>query len=167
MPSPRLTTAAGISAAAILQEMQLLTVPQRSPNRIPKLAALLLRRGLFDLAQLLEQLTLLRRQLVRGPDVDPHVHVAVATFAQTRQALVADPVRHAGLGTGLETQRRLPVRRRHRDVCAQRGLRERDAEIVDQIVAVTLEARIVLDVEHGDEIAARAIPGAGHALAAQ
>jgi len=29
----------------------------------------------------------------------------------------------------------------------RRGLRERDAEIVDEIVAVTLEARIFFDVE--------------------
>src|SRR3954467_2015974 len=76
MPSPRLTTSAGISPAAILQKTQLLTVPQGPPNRIPELAALLLRRRVFDLAQFLEQLALLRRQLVRGPDVDSHVHIA-------------------------------------------------------------------------------------------
>src|SRR4051812_39626639 len=131
MLSPRLTTAAGISPAAILQKMQLLTVSQRSSNRIPELAALLLRRRLFDLAQLLEQLALFRRQLVRGPDMDPHVQIAMAAFAQARQALAADPVRHAGLRAGLEAQRRLPVRRRHGDLRAQGRLRERDAEILD------------------------------------
>src|SRR6185503_3889636 len=134
---------------------------------LPELPLLLLGRRILDLAQLLQQLALLRRELVRGPDVDPHVQIAVPALAQPRQPFGADPVRHARLRAGLDPQHRLAERRRHLHLGAERGLRERDPEVVDQIVAVTLEARVVLDVEHRDQVAARPVARARDALAAQ
>src|SRR5882762_96074 len=132
-------------------------MPQRPADRVPELAALLLRRRVLDLAQLLEHLALLRRQLRGRPDMDADVQVAMAALTEPRQALGAQAVGHAGLGAGLDAQHRLTERRRHLDLRAQRGLREGDAEIVDQVVAVALEARVLFDVEYGDEIAARTV----------
>src|SRR6266576_3841754 len=167
MPSPRLTTVAGISPVAILQKTQPLTGVKRPADRIPELAALLFRRRVFDLAQLLEQLPLLRRQLGRRPDVDADVQVTVAALADAWEAFGAQAIGHAGLCAGLDAQRRLPERRGHLHLRAQRGLRERDAEVVDEIIAMALEARILFDVEHRDQIAARPVARARDDLPAQ
>src|SRR2546426_12076951 len=50
---------------------------------------------------------------------------------------------------------------------AECRLREGDAEVVDEIVAVALEARIFLDIEDRDQIAGRAIAWTGHTLTPQ
>src|SRR5438876_1059550 len=91
----------------------------------------------------------------------------MAALAEARQALGAQAVGHAGLRARLDAQRRRPERRRHLDLRAQRGLREGDAEVIDQVVAVALEARVLFDVEHGDEIAARAVARPRDALPPQ
>src|SRR3989442_1000267 len=95
------------------------------------------------------------------------MQVAVAAFAETREAFGAEPIRHARLRAGVYAQPRPAEWRRHLQLGTQSGLRERDTEVVDQIVAVALEARIFLDVEHGDEIAARAVARPGHPLPPQ
>ena len=95
------------------------------------------------------------------------VEVAVATLAEARQTLRAQPVRHAGLRAGLDAQRRLTVRRGDLRFRAQRRLRERNPEVVDEVVAVALEARIFLDVEDRDQIAGRAVARTRYALAPQ
>src|ERR1043166_3031354 len=70
---------------------------ERAPDRLPELAALfLLRRGVLDLPQLLQQLALLGRHLGRRPDVNPHMQVAMTTFAEPRQPFVAQAIGHAG-----------------------------------------------------------------------
>src|SRR5258705_4157820 len=140
---------------------------QGAANRVPKLAAFLLRRGVFDLAQRLEHLPLLGRELGRRPDVNADVQVAVPPLAQARQPLGAYPIRHAGLRARLEPQRRLTERGRPVHWGTERGRGEGDAEAVDEVVAVALKAGIFLDIEHGDEIAARAVARSRHALAAQ
>src|SRR5438552_1794600 len=98
--------------------------------------------------------------------MNPHVEVTVTAFAEPREAFGAQAIRHARLGTGLDPKRRLAEWRGDLHLSPQRGLRERDPEVVDEIVAVALEARIFLDVEHRDEIAARAVARAGHPLPA-
>src|SRR3989441_7965879 len=95
------------------------------------------------------------------------MQITVPTLAEARQAFGAQAVGHAGLRPGLDAQRRLAERRGHLDLRAQRRLRERDAEVVDEVVAMALEARILLDVEHRDEIAARAVARAGNSLPSQ
>src|SRR5258705_2686720 len=142
-------------------------MPQRPANRVPELAAFLLRRRVLHLTQLLEQLALLPRQLGRRPDVDADMEVAMAALAEARQALGAQAVRDTGLGAGLDLQHRLAERRGHLPLRAQRGLCEGDAEVVDEVVAVTLEARVFLDLEHRDEIAARPVARTGDALPSQ
>src|SRR5438874_11209652 len=89
--------------------LALLIYPQRTAHGVPELAAafLILRRRSFDLTQLLEQLPLLGAQLVRRPDVDPHVEIAMSAFAQAWQPFGAQPIRHAGLRSRLDPQRRL------------------------------------------------------------
>src|SRR6266576_1426098 len=148
--------------------LMLLLQPQRPPHRVPEGAAAgLLGHRIFDLAELFEQLALLDRELVGGPDVHAHVEVAVPGFAEARQPFVAQAIRHAGLRARLHPQLGLAVRRRHLHVGAERGLRERDAEVVDEIVAVALEPRVFLDVEHRDQVAGRTVARAENALAAQ
>src|SRR2546430_13697092 len=101
--------------------LALLIYPQRAAHRIPELAAafLILRRRSFDLTQLLEQLPLLGGELVRRPDVDPHVEIAVPAFAQTRQPFGAQPIRHVGLRSRLEPPPRLAELRWHPDFDAE------------------------------------------------
>src|SRR5258705_191374 len=142
-------------------------MPQRPANRVPELAAFLLRRRVLHLTQLFQQLALLRRQLGRRPDMDPDVEVARAGHGEARQALGAQAVCHTGVGPGLDPQRRLAERRGHLHLRAQRGLCEGDAEVINEVVAVTLEARVLFNVEHGDEIAARSVPRARDALPSQ
>src|SRR5881394_3636141 len=191
MPSPCLTICAGISPAAISQKMQppppplaprslvpaaaapgarliLLIEAQRAPNRVPELApALCLRRLVLHLAQRLQHLPLFGRELVRRPDVHAHVQVAMPALAEARQSLGAEAIGHARLRAGLDAQRTLAIGRGHLHVGAERSLCECDAEIVDQIVAVALEARVVLDVEDRDEVATRAVARTGDALPSQ
>src|SRR5947207_3760667 len=142
-------------------------MPQRPANRVPELAALLLRRRVLHLTQLLQQLALLRRQLGRRPDMDADMQIAMAALAEARQAFGAQAVRHTGLRSGVDPQRRLAEWCGNLHLRAQCSLREGDAEIVDEVVAVTLEARIFLDVEHRDEIAARPVAGSRDALPSQ
>src|SRR5262249_50612206 len=158
-----------VTAAPASGTRRIILEAQRPAHRIPELPApaLVLRRLVLDLAQLLQHLALLGAELVGRPDVHADVQVAMAALAQARQALGAQPVGHAGLRPRLDPQRALAIRGRHVHLGAERGLRECDAEVVDQIVAVALEAGIVLDIEHGNEIAARAVAWAGHTLAAQ
>src|SRR6266540_3388938 len=111
-------------------------MPQRPANRVPELAAFLLRRSVLDLTQLLQQLALLRRQLGRRPDMDADMEVAMAALTEPGQALGAQAVGHAGLGARLDPQRRLAERRGDLHLRAQRGLCEGDAEVVDEVVAV-------------------------------
>src|SRR5919109_618687 len=129
----------------------LINPPKGPANRLPEFPArFLLRRGVFQLAELLEELLLLGSQLGRSPDMHAHVQVAMTTLAQARQPLVAKPIGDAGLRSRLEAQSRLTVRRRHLDLITERRLRECDGEVVDEIVAMPFEARILFDVEDVD-----------------
>src|SRR3989440_4492974 len=176
IPSPRFTTVAGTSPAAILQNtqppaMSLSRVPrarargQLAPERLAQLlpelfaGVLVAGRGAFDFGELLQQAPLFRRQLGGRPHVDAHMEIAAPALAHPRQPLAAQPVDGAGLGPRLQLQRRRSVRCRHAQLRAQRGLRERQRQVVDEIVVLTLEARVLGDVEHGDQVARRTVAG--------
>src|SRR5207247_1650165 len=120
----------------------------------------------LDLRQPLEHRPLLRRELGGRPDVDAHMQVAAAAFAQPRQPLALHPIHGARLRPRLHLERGIAVRRGNHHFGAQRRLGERDGQVVHQVVAVTLEARVVCDLEHGDQIARGPVAGARHALAA-
>ena len=55
--------------------------------------------------------------------------------------------------------------RRHLELRAERRLAEGDREVIDDVVPLPLEARILGDLEHGDQVARRPVARAGHALA--
>src|SRR6266498_3232389 len=121
----RLTIAAGISPAAILQKTQsLMSDAQRSLDLLPEDLG-----GVFRwwtpllLRELLEQLLLLGGELGRRPHVHAHVQIAAPALAQPRQPLAAHAVDRTGLRSLLDAQRRGPVRRRGRpaDRCAGRA----------------------------------------------
>src|SRR5216117_3012340 len=136
----RLTIAAGISPAAILQKTQsLMSDSQRSFDLLPEdLGGVFRRRTPLMLRELLEQLLLLGGELVRRPHA--HVQIAAPTLAQARQPLAAHTVNRAGLRSLLDAECRGPVRRRDFYLRAERGLAERDGDVEDQVVAVALEA---------------------------
>src|SRR5438034_16251 len=170
IPSPRLTTVAGISPAATLQKMQATRVssaPERLPELLPKLLAdpLLGGRAGLDLRELVKQRPLLAREFGRRPNVLPHVEVATTAVAHLGQALAADAVDHPGLRARLDLERRVAVGRRHLDLGAERRLAEGDREVVENVVPVPLEARVLGDLEHCDQVAGRPVARAGHALA--
>src|SRR2546425_6383873 len=143
------------------------TAPERLPELLPELLrGALVRRRPLDLRQLLQQGTLLGRELGGRPHVHAHVQVAAAALTHARQALAAQPIHRGGLRPRLDLERRLAVRRRHADLGAERRLGEREREIDHEVVAVALEARILGDVEHRDPVAPRAVARARHALAA-
>src|SRR3989442_9797700 len=163
----RLTIAAGISPAAILQKTQsLMSDAQRSFDLLPEDLG-----GVFRwwtplvLRELLEQFLLLGGELGRRPHVHAHVQIAAPALAQPRQPLAAHAVDRAGLRPLLDAERRGPVRRRDLHLGAERGLAERDGEGEDEVIAVALEARVFGDLQDGDEVAPWTVARAGHALA--
>src|SRR3989440_11279524 len=102
IPSPRFTTVAATSPAAILQNtqppaMSLSRVPrarargQLAPERLAQLlpelfaGVLVAGRGAFDLGELLQQGPLLRRQLGGRPHVDAPMETAAPALAHDRQ----------------------------------------------------------------------------------
>src|SRR3989449_10708349 len=119
------------------------TPPERLPELLPELLrGALVRRRPLDLRELLQQGTLLGRELGGRPHVHAHVQIAAAALAHARQALAAQPIHRGGPRPRLDLERRLPVRRRHADLGAERRLGEREREIDHEIVPVALEARI-------------------------
>src|SRR2546430_699189 len=150
--------------------------PPLAPSAIPERLAQLLpefpaepifgRWRRLDLRQLLEQSPLLRRELRGRPDVHPYVQVAAATFAEPRQSLSLPAVHGSRLRPRVRLEGGGDVRRWDLNVRAERGVGEREWEVVDQIIAVALEARVVGDLQHGDQVPRRPVAGARHALAA-
>src|SRR5712691_3270539 len=90
----RLTIAAGISPAAILQKTQsLMSDPQCSLDLLPEdLGGVFRRRIPLVLRELLEQLLLLRGEVDGRPHVHAHMQIAAPTLAQPRQPLAAHAV---------------------------------------------------------------------------
>src|SRR5256885_12562471 len=140
IPSPRFTTVAGISPAAILQKTQapgivpfhpgLAPRGQLAPERLAQLLPEFLSgvpfggRRALDLGELLEQGALLRGQLDGSPDMHPHVHVAVTCFTDARQPLAAQTVHRTGLRPRRDLEGRVAVRRRDFALGTERRLGE-------------------------------------------
>ena len=72
----------------------------------------------------------------------------------------------AGLRARLELELDVAVERRHVDRCAERGLRHRQVDRREQVVALADEARVGPDVDEHVEVAGAAAGLAGVALAA-
>src|SRR5437773_1536397 len=105
--------------------------PERLPQLLPELPAHpAFRRWCgLDLRQPLEHRPLLRRELGGRPDVDAHMQVAAAAFAQPRQPLSLHPIHGARLRPRLHLERGIAVRRGNHHFGAQRRLGERDGQL--------------------------------------
>src|SRR3989440_1966928 len=144
------------------------SAPERLAQLLPELLSgvFVAGRRALHFGELLQQRALLRRQLGGRPHVHAHVEIAAPALAHARQPLATQPVHGAGLRAGLQLQRRRPVRSGHAQLRAQRRLREGQRQIVDEVVTLTLEARVLGDVEHGDQVTGRTVArprGAGPA----
>src|SRR3989337_3046672 len=112
--------------------------PERLAQLLPELLTdtLFRRRGGLDLGQLLEQGPLRRRELRRRPHLHPDVDVATVALAEPGEALAAQAVDRPGLRPRLDLERRNALRRGDLDLGAERRLRERYREVVQQVGAV-------------------------------
>src|SRR5262245_22804015 len=105
-----------------------------------------------DVPELLDGLTLRLGQRRGHVDIDDRDEVAVT--ALHRYALALDAVLVARLGSGPQPDRDLAaVEQRDRHVAAERRLRERHRNPHDQVVALTREDRIGLDVNGDEQVA--------------
>src|SRR6266852_3407503 len=141
---------------------------ERLAQLLPQLlAARALRwRLALDLRQRLQGRPLLGRELRRRPHVHAHVQIALPPLTDARQPLGAQPIDRAGLRARLHLERRGAVGGRYVQLRAERGLRKGERQVVNQVVAMALEARVVGDVEHRDQIAGWAVARTRHARAA-
>lgn len=102
---------------------------------------------------------------LRHVDFDVHQLVAAATGAQVRHALFAETEGGAAGGAGGNFQRSATIERRHLDAAAERGQGELDRHGAVQIVAVSLEKFVLLDVDDDVKVAVLAALGAGGTVA--
>src|SRR5581483_8796130 len=109
-------------------------------------------------------LALLLVDALRHLDADAGQDVALAGAAQARRAAALDPQELAVLGAGGDLQRDVALRRRHLDLAAERGGRERDRHLDDEVVAAALVRVRLRDARDDDEVAVRAAVRAGLAL---
>src|SRR2546428_1751022 len=165
-PSARFTTVAGMSPDATLQNRQSTTerAPYLIPDPLPGGGSA--RRSALDVGEPLQQRLLLGRQVRRRPDPHAHEQLAAATLAEPRQPLGAEPVHRPRLRARLHLEHRLAIGSRNLELGTQRRLCEGDREIVHQVVAVPLEARILGDLERGDQVAWGAVAASGRTLPA-
>src|SRR5256886_13339478 len=119
------------------------------------------------LLQLLEQLALALLQLLRHLDLDAREQVAAAGALQLRRALALHAQQRPVLRAGLDLHRDRAVRGRHLDGRTERGLRERDRDLDDQVVASALVQLRRLDARDDVEVARLAAREAGLTLALQ
>src|SRR6185436_20739811 len=106
--------------------------------------------------QLFEQLLLLLRQLLRRVDPDRDQQIAVAATADVRHALAAHTERRAALRAGGNRELLIAVERRNLDLASERERGEVEWNLAVQVVAVSLEKRMLLHVHDDVEIARRA-----------
>src|SRR5439155_5408151 len=115
--------------------------------------------------ELLEQTALLLRHAVRDEHVDEHAVVAAPVALQHRHPVSVEDVYLARLRAGLERQLLFALERRHGDGRAERGLRHRQLNRREDIVAVAHEARVRAHVDEHIRIARAAAEGARVPLA--
>src|ERR671931_61973 len=108
------------------------------------------------LLQLFEQLALPLLQLLRNDDVYAREQVAASTALELRSALPFDPQQGSVLRAGLDLQRDRSVGRWDLDGRAERGLREEDRYVDDEVVAPPLVELRRLDP--GDDVEVTGLP---------
>src|SRR5262245_45013960 len=89
--------------------------------------------------ELLDQLALILRQLLRRPHLNRCEQVAAATAVDVGHPLAAEPQRRTGLGPIGNLHRFGLVERRHLNLAAERERGEVDGDLAKQIVAVAAE----------------------------
>src|SRR3712207_1406696 len=115
--------------------------------------------------QLLQQLSLLRREPSGHGDVDGDQQVAAGALA--RDPAAADAEGPAARRAGRHLQRHRPVERGHGQRGPQRCLAERDGHGQRQVVALAAEQFVLGDVDDDEQVPRRTAPPAGGALARQ
>src|SRR5919197_5538982 len=115
--------------------------------------------------QLLQELALLLVHTLRHLDPEPREDVALAGAGEARRAAALDPQQLAVLGAGRHLQRDRPFGRRHLDLAAERGGRERHRHLHDEVVAAPLVDRRRRHAREDDDVARGTAVLAGLALA--
>src|SRR5688572_15215947 len=118
--------------------------------------------------QLLEQLALARGQARWYAHVDEDVQVAAhAGPAEVRDAPAAQPDLGSGLGSGLDLDGLVTVRRRDADSGPERGLGDAQRQLEVQLGVLAAELRVRLDMDDHVQVARRPTPRRRLALAGQ
>src|SRR5262249_20176019 len=95
----------------------------------------------------------------RGPDVEANVQIASSTAADVGKSLSPQRYDSPGLGSGPHLDRgRAAIRGWNSELASEGRLAERDGEIVDHVVAIPLEAGILLDLDGDDQVSGRPAP---------
>src|SRR5690242_9069501 len=105
--------------------------------------------------ELLHDHFLLVRQRLRRPHLHAYLHVTRAARVHTGQPASANMEYLSALRAGGHTQCERPRHERDIDVRAEHQLWIRDEHLGEEIRTVALEARVLLDVEHHEDVAAR------------
>src|SRR5690606_28017811 len=87
--------------------------------------------------------------------------------AHRRDALAAQAEQLAGLGAFRNLQLDPAIQGRHFQLAAERRVGEADRDLAVQMLAVTLEDRVLADIDHHVEVAGRPTEGPRLALAGQ
>src|SRR5215471_159236 len=106
-------------------------------------------------AEVLEQITLAIRELLRHLEHDLVEGVAVAASAQMRQALALEDEMLAGLGARRHREPRLAAEDGHLDLVAEADLGVGQGQCADNVVAMALEHLVRADLHDHVEITGR------------
>src|SRR6185437_13429892 len=120
---------------------------------------------LHRLRKLTKKFLLLLRELLRCRHADLHKQIAFAALVQVWNALGAQLKGLAALRALGNLQRRRAFEGLNLQLCAQRGLRERDGHHAVQVVAVALKELVRLHAEDHIQIAGRPAEASCFALA--
>ena len=123
--------------------------------------------ALQRLAELFKQLALTLVQVDRRFHRYPAHQVASRATAHWGHALAAQAEQLAGLGALGNLQLDPTIEGRHFQLATQRRIGEADRHLAVQVLAVTLEDRMLTDVDHHIQVASRATMRAGLTLARQ
>src|SRR5688572_12203469 len=94
----------------------------------------------------------------------PDEEIANGALTERGQTITLEPEHRAGLRARRNADPLATVRGRDLELAAKRRLRERERQIVNEIVALTLEPLVISDVEHHEQIAVGSVPRAGRSL---
>ena len=104
------------------------------------------------LGELLEQLLLIFRQLFRRRHLHGDQQITASSSRYVGHALAANAERPSGLRAGWNRERRFAVERRDLDLAAEGERGEAHRDFAVEIVAVTLEERVLLHMNDDVEI---------------